>query len=243
MELNRKIKTTVGESLIGINFGEAIVIKEFSQRKELKNNGRLWQLKCICGSLYKASTKSLNKGRKTHCGCKREKISEGKRYGFSTAIKPSDKIGYWIAECDCGSKFETKSYYLETGHTKSCGCLHKTGKQKTPSFQLYGRWFGALIRNAKERKIEFNISQEDIWNLFLKQNKKCALTGIELKFATCLKDEKEQTASIDRIDSKKGYTIDNIQIVYKIINIIKNNLSQEDFIKLCNLVTKIHPRK
>jgi hypothetical protein len=102
--------------------------------------------------------------------------------------------------------------------------------------ELYGRWYGALVRSAKERNIEFNISQKEIWDLFLRQEKKCALTNLDIKFATCLKDEKEQTASLDRIDSSKGYVINNIQIVHKIVNIAKNKLSQEDFIKICNFI-------
>lgn len=46
------------------------------------------------------------------------------------------------------------------------------------------------------------------------------------------------TASLDRIDSTKGYTLDNIQWVHKHINVMKMDLDQEYFIKLCKLVTK-----
>ena len=36
--------------------------------------------------------------------------------------------------------------------------------------------------------------------------------------------------SIDRKDSSKGYTIDNIQLVGAIINIIKNDIDEKDFL-------------
>lgn len=106
---------------------------------------------------------------------------------------------------------------------------------------------GSLISKIKSginqrckngRVIELSITLDDIWKQFLKQNKKCALSGIELKFPSSTKEysKYEWTASVDRIDSKGGYTIDNIQIVHKKINTIKFDLSNEEFIEWCKLV-------
>lgn len=47
-----------------------------------------------------------------------------------------------------------------------------------------------------------------------------------------------QTASLDRINSSIGYTIDNVQWVHKKINMMKMDLSQEEFINYCRLVVK-----
>lgn len=33
---------------------------------------------------------------------------------------------YWVVRCYCGEDFETAPRKIETGHTKSCGCLMKT---------------------------------------------------------------------------------------------------------------------
>lgn len=44
------------------------------------------------------------------------------------------------------------------------------------------------------------------------------------------------TASLDRIDSSKGYIKGNIQWVHKDINKMKNNYNQAYFINLCALV-------
>ena len=46
------------------------------------------------------------------------------------------------------------------------------------------------------------------------------------------------TASLDRIDSKKGYTIDNVQWVYKKINMMKQNYDQKEFVNLCCLIAE-----
>lgn len=39
--------------------------------------------------------------------------------------------------------------------------------------------------------------------------------------------------SVDRIDNSKGYTIDNIRIVWQIENYCKNTYTQEDVIEFC----------
>jgi len=77
-------------------------------------------------------------------------------------------------------------------------------------------------------------------NLFIKQNKKCALTGLDIKFG--VRNDKitgtyeETTASLDRIDSSKGYVKGNIQWVHKDINIMKNDFNVDKFKKLCKMV-------
>jgi hypothetical protein len=44
--------------------------------------------------------------------------------------------------------------------------------------------------------------------------------------------------SIDRIDSTKGYTIDNVQLVCVVLNIAKSNLPQNDYIDWCKKVAE-----
>lgn len=44
--------------------------------------------------------------------------------------------------------------------------------------------------------------------------------------------------SVDRIDSSKGYTKDNIQLICGMVNIIKYKLPQEKFIELCKKISK-----
>jgi len=44
-----------------------------------------------------------------------------------------------------------------------------------------------------------------------------------------MKEYADTTASLDRINSSKGYTLDNVQWVHKTVNIMKQGLSDEDF--------------
>lgn len=102
-------------------------------------------------------------------------------------------------------------------------------------YDIPSKYFKKLKYGAKKRGLLFEITMEDIWNQYLKQNKKCMLTGQLIQFSGNL--NLKNKASVDRIDSSKGYTKDNIQILDKDINIMKLKFNQQYFISLCNKVT------
>ncbi|MCB1713213.1 MAG: hypothetical protein KDH96_12300, partial [Candidatus Riesia sp.] len=70
-------------------------------------------------------------------------------------------------------------------------------------------------------------------NLYINQEKKCALTGVSINLEN---KGKNNTASLDRIDSSKGYTLDNIQWIHKIVQKIKWDLSELELIKWCQKI-------
>ncbi len=97
-----------------------------------------------------------------------------------------------------------------------------------------------------KRKIVFDLTIEEAWKLYLQQNGRCALTGMPIYFglpgfgsnAHNLQDG-EATASLDRIDSNKGYIADNVQWVHKDVNIMKLDLSITYFFDICSAVVTI----
>lgn len=106
--------------------------------------------------------------------------------------------------------------------------------------KLSGRYFNVLKNRAKRLNREFNLTVEYLWELFIKQNMKCALSDEPIDFpnTTTNLTFSQQTASLDRIDSTKGYIIGNVQWVHKDINSMKMDLQQEEFIKRCQQVSK-----
>ncbi len=108
--------------------------------------------------------------------------------------------------------------------------------KESPNWKGCGELRGHLIASykegAKSRKLKFSVTAKFLWNLFLKQNRKCAITGIDLTFV-----KNFTTASLDRIDSNKGYIKNNVQWVHKIINMMKYDHIQQDFINWCHLVS------
>lgn len=102
------------------------------------------------------------------------------------------------------------------------------------NFISRSQWYN--IKNApkyrKCKNIECLIDCEDIWNQYIKQGKRCALSGLPINFHKT----EAYTASVDRTDSNKGYTIDNIQIVHRDINMIKCDMTVEKLIEWCCLI-------
>lgn len=174
------------------------------------------------------------------------------RFGKLTVLKRVAKTHphetfKWLCLCDCGKEKAISQSHLIQNKIVSCGCLlHRTGK-KHPNSKYIGdisgdRWAN-IRRMAKYRPsridIEFTITAEDIWELFVTQKATCALTGIPLKIGAQRKDE--TTASLDRIDPTKGYTLDNVQWVHKDINYMKNVYDQNYFIEMCHKVATHKP--
>ena len=102
--------------------------------------------------------------------------------------------------------------------------------------ELSGSHWYLLNRNAKARNINIEITIEQAWDIFCKQNGKCALSGLDISFTKTVSNKKATTASLDRIDPNKGYSIENCQWVHKHVNRAKMDMRQEDFIKLCKLI-------
>jgi ribosomal protein S14 len=81
---------------------------------------------------------------------------------------------------------------------------------------------------AETRGIEWSVEFEDLADLLIEQDFKCALSGTPIQAM-----EISNNASLDRIDSSKGYVKGNVQWVLSEINMMKQQYSQERFIELC----------
>jgi hypothetical protein len=84
---------------------------------------------------------------------------------------------------------------------------------------------------------EFTITVAFLVELFAKQDGKCALTGCPMKTNSHRDDRPDDMRcnpdkmSIDRIDSKRGYTKDNVQLLTWITNSEKMNMTNEQFLQ------------
>jgi len=155
-------------------------------------------------------------------------------YAGITGSRSRDRT--YLCRCECGVEKTVKGYYLTKGYSKQCvDCAHKNQRKYRDISFTYWK---TLVGNAKKRGIDFDITLEQVYDMYLKQGKKCALSGVEIYFSVLETEHlnKLTTASVDRIDSSKGYSLNNIQVVHKDINIMKNSLSDKNFIDYCRKV-------
>lgn len=168
------------------------------------------------------------KGQKIH----RWKIVER---GPDLVLPSGNKQVRWFCVCDCGNKKLVANSSLHSGASKSCGCF-KHEKYNKGYKDISGAYWHKIEKAARERQYKFEITLEQAWDKFCEQKGKCALSGIELRLHGNNDKAFLQTASLDRIDSSKDYTIDNVQWVHKIVNFMKSALPDNDFIWWCRQI-------
>ncbi len=128
------------------------------------------------------------------------------------------KRNYYQCKCDCGNEkiIQVESYKLKSGRFKSCGCKRASvgGISNTKEYRM---WKSAQERAVK-KGLEFSIKVEDISIPEI-----CPLLNKKL-----ILGDREYTPSLDRIDSKKGYTPDNVWVISHRANQIKNDATFEE---------------
>lgn len=100
--------------------------------------------------------------------------------------------------------------------------------------ELSGKYWYDIQYNARKKGIDFDLDIEYAWDLYIRQNKKCALSGLDIELYRSSK--KRNTASLDRVDSSMGYYKDNIQWLHKNVNNLKGTFSNKDTIGICKKI-------
>lgn len=208
------------------------------------SSNKIHKVKCRCGIIYERQLKLVT--RKTTKGCGRSckfRILPQTKLKESVVKKKLRKNKIQLLEpykgsqqrhklkCHCGKIFYSSISHFLNNESHSCGCSRKNQRafQWHGCGELSGTYYGGSQTGAKLRGLEFNVSIEELWDLFLKQDKKCALSGVELTFHS--RNRKILgTASLDRIDNFKGYVKGNVQWVHKRLNWMKNRFNNDEFI-------------
>lgn len=103
----------------------------------------------------------------------------------------------------------------------------------------WGRYFARLCNRSHKRD---TLSVEDLKEILIEQNYKCALSGVEL---TCILQRGQRcltNASIDRIDAGGLYVKSNVQLVCTVLNSLRRDTPVKEFIGWCKKVAKYNDR-
>lgn len=240
-------KITDENDIINKNIG-SIVVNKFLYRK---NKHIYYECCCkICNNKFIRTRANIFKRNGVPCRPCSMKLRKtnfidltGKRFGKLVVQKYIDngKKGKWECQCDCGNKVLRLSCSLRKNPKNKRSCEECYVGKNHYNWGGYGEiplhYFNSLKRGAISRNYEFKINIEYLWKLFQDQNGKCSLTGLAIHFNTSSR-KSDGSASLDRIDSSKGYIEGNVQWVHKDINIMKWDLSQTRLIELCCLVSE-----
>lgn len=191
-----------------------------------------WKAVCSCGkaNLFAAKASAIKMlDRQTCRHCKRDYRNVDGSVGIY-----KNKIGKWCSTCSCCG---VEQAYTRKDHAKQselCDwqckpCVAKSrGCQENAPIGNERRLYNKYRKSANNRNIPWNIEFKTFIAAF---SGKCNLSGwdISMNYNAC-------TASLDRIDSSKGYDIGNIQWVHVMVNMCKNKYSQEKFVDMCRAV-------
>lgn len=190
----------------------------------------------------------------THCNKEFEKTLSNYNYGKNhrnnihfcskscRSIYLQPRIMVKVKCSGCGKEFEMRSGRYTTRHRQNRG-IHYCNKQ---CFCVYVRKnpFGYFIDKSKHRnRYEHNIDIDHLKEVWENQKGICPYTGIKMilpeskkAFRRCRSIEK---ASLDRIDTTKGYIKGNVEFVCQGINFAKHDYSKEEVLQFVNKIKNI----
>ncbi len=150
----------------------------------------------------------------------------------ATKEGPPDKRGNRRLHCKCTQCGREQLVRIQRLLKQETGCA-RCSSLKTHCGDLTRTFWQQVEYAAKTHNRELSIDMEYAWSVFLSQDKKCALSGTPLVLSS---KRGESTASLDRIDSSKGYVKGNVQWVHKLVNRMKSDLDQNEFVSFCKLI-------
>ena len=147
--------TRYDNKIIGQKFGLLTVVELYNTDK-----GDMCKCICDCGNEKITLFNNLKYSKVKSCGCLRSKSQikdiTGQRFGRLIAIKRTGKkknnSQVWECKCDCGNVCEVPSGYLNSGGTKSCGCLLRESGSRA-------------IKKAIEIRKDYYIDGTDVYQL------------------------------------------------------------------------------
>lgn len=148
------------KDMTGMRFGRLVCLKPTGERG--KSGGTVWLCQCDCGNTCLAVSTQLTNGYKKSCGCWGHpplKDFIGKRFNKLVVIDYAGKragMHRWKCKCDCGNETIVGQTLLQTGKTKSCGCLQET--QIYENLKLCEGTSVAILEASKRNLLKSNKS-------------------------------------------------------------------------------------
>jgi hypothetical protein len=221
-----------GKDYSGLKYGRLT----FVRRSERKAGAHyLWELLCECGNTCYAEPGHVVQGGTKSCGCWFDYT--GHKYGRLTFIRRSErrrgKHPLWELLCDCGTTCYNRGNDVISGHVQSCGCYQKEGEHVRVYAPTISTARAVWRTTYKSDGLDFDtfltLSQQpcDYCGDMLtnSHNRKHGAGIIQKKYGIFSYN------GLDRIDSNKGHTADNVVPCCWKCNRMKGDMTREEFIR------------
>lgn len=240
-----------GFSTICINCKSNNIQKPSRDNKELET--RMCTVCNVEKPLHKKFYHNIVKSKTIFCvrckECKRIKID---KLGNEIKERPRRYVNEGYKFCKgCSKILPLTSEYFHTcsqsnsGFYSMCKNCKRERRYKFTKYSLesvLNRRYSSIKCRAKSKEWKIDFEKEYLLELWNKQNGLCALSGLQMTFSkTGVCDP--MNVSVDRIDSNKHYTKDNVQLVCYVLNVMKTNLPMKEFLKICKSVIKYNKNK
>lgn len=166
------------------------------------------------------------------------------KFGKLTVLgKSIKKRGSYLCRCDCGNLTDRNKNSLLRQTKKEKCCKKCNHKPKEFINEIPSTVISNIKYKAKERNIPFssNITNDFLFSLLKKQNFKCKLSGVKLVLDSNYKKcniSLDRIRSIDKSGKKSAYTVNNVCWVHKKVNIMKAQMSDQEFINWCKIISE-----
>lgn len=146
----------------------------------------------------------------------------------------------WRCKCECGTEADVLASHLRSrasGRCRKCKYQQTKLMGRMPAHVFHRISYGAALRGISVSPV---LTREWLRELYESQNGLCAISGLPIGFpeTSVARRRGDVTASLDRIDSDRGYEPDNVQWVHKDINRMKADLPAERFLELCSVIAE-----
>ncbi len=143
-------------------------------------------------------------------------------FEFSKNSKSKDRLQYRCRDCD--NKYQANRRKENYSERREYDRKYQANKRKNFDYRLQ-MLINASKQRAKLKNRDHSITVDNIKAIYPTDGC-CPIFGMKLEFNNA--GFRENSPSIDRIDSSKGYTTDNIQIISWKANRIKSYATVEE---------------
>ena len=155
----------------------------------------------------------------------------GKRFGKLTAIAIAGTYRpiRWACKCDCGKELVVRLSGLTHGNTVSCGCIRSEACKERERLKGYPDWLAIqryYKQNARVGGFSWNLTPDQFISIIAKRCSYCESRPTQ----RIVNGKLVSYNGIDRIDSNKGYIIDNCLPCCEICNKAKLDADMLDFL-------------